>query len=92
MDIEQAPKQFCENVTTAFSKEFFATGLSSGGTTIVYAFTPEHMKRLVQHLAYNLENYEKQFGTIDAEWNPNVKSPIQAGDLSGGDSSGKASE
>lgn len=76
-DLKNAPKLFCENVITGASSEGFVMGFSSGNQAQFYAFTPAHMKRLQQKLAYDIEEYEKQHGEITAEWNPNVVSPVQ---------------
>lgn len=76
-DIQNAPKLFCEDVTLASTKEFFVMGLRSGNQGTIYSLTPELTKRLSQHLAYRVAEYEKQFGTIDASWSPHVVSPVQ---------------
>jgi len=81
MDLNKVPKQFCDNVTVGCSKEAFILIMQTGGTGTAYAFTPEHAKRLSQSLAHNIAEYEKSHGKIDAEWNPNIKSPIQSTDL-----------
>ena len=83
-NIEHAPKQFCESVTIGFSNEYVAMGMASGQSATVYALTPQHAKRLAQYLQHEVERFEKQFGEIDAQWSPNVKSPMQI-DASGGE-------
>jgi len=92
MDLSKVPKQFCENISAAFSQEFFIMGMITGENGIAYALTPQHMKRLAQYLAHQIEDYEKQFGEIHAEWKPGIQSPIQTKDIMGGktDESGKA--
>lgn len=81
MDLNKIPKQFCENITVAFSQEFFVMGMLTGETGVMYALTPQHMKRLTQNLAYQIAEYEKRFGPIDAEWTPGIQSPIQTKDV-----------
>jgi hypothetical protein len=76
-DIQNAPKLFCEDVTIAGTKEFFVFALRSGNQATIYSLTPELAKRLSQHLAYRVGEYEKQHGTIDATWSPHVVSPVQ---------------
>jgi len=76
-DLQKAPKLFCENVISGSSAEGFVIGLSSGGQAQFYAFTPAHMKRLVQKMTYDLEQFEKKYGEITAKWDPDIVSPIQ---------------
>ena len=84
-DINKIPKQFCENVLAARGKEAFTLGMLVGEGGTFYALTPQHFKRLVQNLQFQLTEYEKDFGKIDAEWVQGVQSPIQTQDLKGGD-------
>ncbi len=88
MDFNKVPKQFCENITVAFSQEFFVMGMLAGETGVMYALTPQHMKRLSQYLDHQITDYEKQFGTIDAKWVPGIQSPIQTKDIMGGENKG----
>ncbi len=83
MDFNKIPKQFCENVTAGHSEEYFVLMLSVGESLAAYALTPQHMKRLTQSLAHQVEEYEKQFGVIRAEWSPGIQSPIQSKDING---------
>jgi hypothetical protein len=83
MEINKIAKQFCENITVAFSQEFFVMGMLTGESGIFYALAPQHMKRLQQYLTHQVADYEKQFGTINAQWIPGVQSPIQTSDLKG---------
>jgi hypothetical protein len=76
-DLQKAPKQFCENIKIGYTPEYFIMGLSSGNQANIYSLTPGHVKRLSQYLADQIERFEKTNGHIDAEWNPNVPSPIQ---------------
>jgi len=85
MDFNKIAKQFCENITVAFSQEFFVMGMLTGENGIMYALTPQHMKRLSQYLAHQIADYEKQFGPINAEWVPGIQSPIQTKDIMGGE-------
>lgn len=84
MDLSKLPKQFCENIACAFSQEFFVMSMLTGENGIAYALTPQHMKRLSQYLAHQIEDYEKKFGAINAEWKPGIESPIQTKDIMGG--------
>ena len=78
IDIQNAPKQFCESITVGFNKEFFVMAMLNGGQGTAYALTPGHLKRLHQYLEHQMAEYEKKFGKIEAdEWNPNIISPIQ---------------
>ena len=85
MDLAKIPKQFCENISVALSKEDFVMGMFTGESGVTYALTPQHMKRLAQYLSHQIIEYEKQFGVIDAEWKPGIQSPIQTKDVMGGD-------
>lgn len=76
-DLQKAPKLFCENIKLGFTPEFFVIGLSSGEQAAIYSLTPAHAKRLQQYLAYELSQYEKAHGDIQATWSPNVVSPVQ---------------
>lgn len=76
-DLKRAPKLFCENVITGTAPDGFVMGLSSGNQAQFYAFSPAHMKKLQQKLAYEVAEYEKLHGEITAAWDPNVVSPVQ---------------
>ena len=84
MDLNKVPKQFCENISVGFSQEYFVMTMLTGENGITYALTPQHMKRLAQYIAHQITDYEKQFGTIQAEWTPGIQSPIQTKDVMGG--------
>jgi hypothetical protein len=81
MDLSKLPKQFCDNVNLGYSQEFFIAALLSGQNMSVFAFTPEHMKRLSLSLQYHIEEFEKSFGEIQTQWSPGIQSPIQMIDL-----------
>ena len=81
MDFNKIPKQFCENVVAGHSDENFVMLMSVGETAQAYALTPSHMKRLVQSLSHQVEEYEKKFGPIQAKWSPGIESPIQSKDI-----------
>ena len=81
MDLNKIPKQFCENVNMGYSKEAFMLALISGQNIAAFALTPQHAKRLLLSLEYNLQEFEKNFGEIKTEWMPGVQSPIQMIDL-----------
>lgn len=82
MDIHDVPKQLCEKVTIGYSPEFFVALMHVGRETGAFALTPRHAKRLSQYLAHRVSEYEKEFGEIDAQWEPGVQSPIQPDELS----------
>lgn len=84
IDFSKLPKQFCDNISAAFTQEFFAMAMFTGENGVTYALTPQHTKRLAQYLAHQVADYEKQFGEIQAEWQPGVQSPIQTKDFLGG--------
>lgn len=81
MDFNAIPKQFCENVVAGHSEENFVMVMSVGNTANAYALTPPHMKRLVQSLSHQVEEYEKKFGPITATWSPGIESPLQSKDI-----------
>ena len=83
IDLNKVPKQFCDNISAAFSQEFFVMTMLTGETGTTFALTPQHMKRLAQYLGHQIADYEKQYGAINAEWTPGVQSPIQTKDISG---------
>jgi len=81
IDLNKVPKQFCENISVAFSQEFFVMAMLAGENGIAYALSPQHMKRLAQYLAHQVADYEKKFSAINAEWVPGIQSPIQTKDV-----------
>lgn len=82
MDLKQAPKQFCENISIGYAEDYFVIMLASGQNASIYALTPEHMERLRQYLENQIGEYEKKFDKkIEAKWTPGQKSPIQVSDL-----------
>lgn len=83
MDFNKIPKQFCENVVAGHSQENFVMIVSVGEQATAYALTPQHMKRVVQSLTHQVEEYEKKFGVISAKWSPGIESPIQSKDIKG---------
>jgi hypothetical protein len=76
-DLKKAPKLFCENIKIGFTPEYFVMGLSSGNQATIYSLTPAHLKRLSQYMDDQIKQFEEKHGHIDAEWDPNVPSPIQ---------------
>lgn len=76
-DLKKAPKLFCENIRIGKSPEFFVLGLSSGSQAHIFSLTPGHTKRLLQYLTYEVAEFEKEHGVINATWDPNVVSPVQ---------------
>lgn len=83
MDLNKVSKQYCDNVIAGRSKESFTLGVLAGETGSFFALSPQHFKRLVQNLTFQLSEYEKEYGEIDAVWTPGVQSPIQTKDLDG---------
>lgn len=83
MDFNKIPKQFCENVVAGHSEENFVILMMLGETHVAYALTPQHFKRLAKSFTHQVEQFEKQFGPIKADWLPGVESPIQAKDIKG---------
>lgn len=76
-DMKRAPKVFCESIQLATTPEYFVMSLSSGDEGSIYALTPQHAKRLVQYLSHQVDQYEKDYGAIKADWKPQIVSPIQ---------------
>jgi len=76
-DLKKAPKLFCENIKIGHSPEYFVLGLSSGSQANIFSLTPAHTKRLLQYLTYEISEFEKEHGVINATWDPNVVSPVQ---------------
>lgn len=76
-DLQKAPKLFCESINLAFTPEYFVIGLTSGNQGTIYTLTPQHAKRLKQYIDHQLKEYEEKHGTIDANWDPNIISPVQ---------------
>lgn len=76
-DLQKSPKMFCENIKIGFTPEYFVLALSSGVQATIYTLTPQHAKRLLQYLTHEIEQFEKTNGTINADWNPNIVSPVQ---------------
>jgi hypothetical protein len=76
-DFKKAPKLFCESVNVAYTPEYFVVAMISGQQGSIYSLTPEHAKRLSQYLAHQITEFEQENGRIDAQWNPNIVSPLQ---------------
>lgn len=76
-DLKKAPKIFCESINVAFTPEYFIMSLSSGEQSSIYSLTPHHAKRLQQYLAHQVTEFEKANGVINAQWSPNIISPVQ---------------
>jgi len=80
-DLNQVPKQLCENVLVGFNGESFLMGMAVGTNLTPYALTPEHAKRLAKLLTEKVETFESQYRPIDE--NPKIPSPMQISDLGG---------
>jgi hypothetical protein len=76
-DLKNAPKLFCESIQIGRTPEYFAIGLNSGNQAHIFSLTPQHAKRLLQYLTYEITEFEKKHGSIETTWVPHVKSPIQ---------------
>ena len=84
MDPNQAPKQFCDNISVSFTEEHFSMLLFSGTESKGFALSPAHMKRLAQYLTFQMAEFERRYGPVSAEWKPGIESPIQTKDLETG--------
>jgi len=84
MDWNKLPKQFCDRTACAFADESFFVVMMAGTSGTAYAMNPKHAKAFLKSLQHNIDKYEKQFGEIESDWQPGVKSPIQPSDLSAG--------
>ncbi|MES2315793.1 MAG: hypothetical protein V4486_03615 [Patescibacteria group bacterium] len=80
VNMNQLPKKFIDGAIGAFGKELFSFAMTSGNNLDSFATTPQVMKSIAQWMGRQVENYEKQFGTIDMT-PPKVLSPLQATDL-----------
>ena len=76
-DLKRAPKLFCESINIGYTPEFFIMALSSGNQNQIYSLTPQHAKRLLQYLTHQLNEFEKEHGTVKADWSPTIVSPVQ---------------
>ena len=81
LDLNQVPKQLCENVLVGFNGESFLMGMAVGTNLTPYALTPEHAKRLAKLLTEKVATFESQYRKIDE--NPKIPSPMQISDLGG---------
>ena len=79
IDLNQIPKQLCENVLIGFNGESFLIGMVVGNNLAPYALTPEHTKRFAKLLAEKVALFEKQHRPIEEE--PKIPSPMQISDL-----------
>ncbi len=78
INFQKTPKQFCDSISIAFNKEFFAMAMLNGESHTIYSLTPGHLKRLSQYATHQVAEYEKQFGEIKTEpWTSGVRSPLQ---------------
>jgi hypothetical protein len=78
-ELKNAPKLFAENIKVGYTPEYFVMGVSSGAQAQIFALSPAHTKRLKQYLEHELKTFEEQYGTIEAEWDPKIVSPLQRG-------------
>ncbi|MEK7604693.1 MAG: hypothetical protein AAB442_02780 [Patescibacteria group bacterium] len=92
-----APKQFADDTNVAVMRgnagKTILLAILSGANAQVFAFTPEHMKRFSQLIAYNVGEYEKTDGEIKVEdWTPGMKSPFSVEDFQSGSDDAKTGE
>ncbi|OGI65496.1 hypothetical protein A3A95_03180 [Candidatus Nomurabacteria bacterium RIFCSPLOWO2_01_FULL_39_18] len=80
VNMNSLPKKFVDGAIGAHGKEIFSFALTSGNNLDSFATTPQVMKSISIWINKQIENYEKQFGTIDMT-PPKVVSPIQVSDL-----------
>lgn len=76
-ELKKAPKLFCEGVNIGFTPEYFVGAFTSGNQANIYSFSPQHMKRLAQYMTHQVKEFEDKHGEIEANWDPNVVSPVQ---------------
>lgn len=74
---QKLPKVVLEATRVGYTDKHFFLALKNGLNVVVQAIDPAHMKQIVQSLQHQLNEYEKKYGEVKAEWNPNVLSPIQ---------------
>lgn len=84
IDFNQLPKKLCDGAVGTFYKDLFSFAMTSGNNVDVFATTPRTMKDIAIFFSKHVENYEKQFGTIDMTI-PEIPSPIQISDLGSSD-------
>jgi len=80
IDLNQLPKKLCDGAIGGYNKEIFSFVLTSGSNLDSFASTPQTMKSIALWMSAQIENYEKQFGTVDMT-PPAIQSPLQAADL-----------
>ena len=83
INMNQLPKKFIDGAIGAHGKEIFSFALTSGNNLDSFATTPQVMKSIAIWINKQVENYEKQVGTIDMA-PPRVVSPLQVSDLGKG--------
>jgi len=74
---QRLPKLLLEATRVAYTAKTFFIALKNGANMSVQAVDPAHMKQIVQSFQHQLKEYEKKYGEIKAEWNPNILSPLQ---------------
>ncbi|MBU6321652.1 MAG: hypothetical protein KGI78_00615 [Patescibacteria group bacterium] len=79
LDLNQIPKQLCENVLVGANGESFMLGMIVGNNLSPFALTPEHAKRLAKLLAEKVAIFEREYRPIDEE--QKIPSPMQISDL-----------
>jgi len=84
VDFSQLPKKFCDGALGAFNKEAIMFCMASGNNLDPYATTPKIAKSIALFFTQQIENYEKQFGTIDMSVS-DIPSPFQSADFKPGE-------
>ena|SRR3989344_362797 len=79
--LQNAPKQFCEDVIVGSNQETFYIIMLSGQNATGFSMTPEHAKRFLGNLKDKVEAFEKEHRSLKTEWSKNPPSPIQITDL-----------
>lgn len=78
---DKALKQFCDNGKISYTDEHFNLELFSGDTSVIYAYSPAHFKRLALAASHYVKEFESAYGEIKTAWPLDIVSPIQPKDL-----------
>ncbi len=85
IDINQLPKQYCENIVVGSNDQMFMLIAIVGTNATSFAISPEHAKNLLKILSEHVSKFEKDVRLI-RDVSEGVRSPIQTSEL---DSNGK---
>lgn len=86
VNLNTLPKKYIDGALGTYGKGIFYFALTSGNNLDSFASTPQVTKSIATWMAKQVENYEKQFGTIDMT-PPATVSPLQISDLNRGEDS-----